>query len=159
MDSATFERVADDFAAFHQQFAPYVGRPEARRRSEQYLRGLLVQQADRRNAENLAEAVPGATPRALQRFLSQAPWSTAPLITALQHSLAPRLSESDGVFVIDESGFPKQGKHSAGVSPQYCGALGKVANCQMGVFLAYVSSRGHALIDARLFLPQAWTDD
>ncbi len=159
MDSATFERVADDFAAFHQQFAPYFGRPEARRRSEQYLRGLLVQHADRRNAENLAEAVPGATPRALQRFLSQAPWSTAPVITALQHYLAPRLSASDGVFVIDESGFPKQGKHSVGVSPQYCGALGKVANCQMGVFLAYVSSRGHALIDARLFLPHVWMDD
>ena len=139
MDTATFERVAEHFAAFHQIFAPYFGRPEARKRSEQYLRGLLLQHADRRNAENVAEAVPGATPRALQRFLTEAPWSTAPLITALQHYLAPRLSAPDGVFVIDESGFPKQGKHSVGVSPQYCGALGKGANCQMGVFLAYVS--------------------
>jgi SRSO17 transposase len=159
MDTATFERVAEHFAAFHQYFAPYFGRPEARARSEQYLRALLLQHADRRNAENLAEAVPGATPRALQRFLTEAPWSTAPIITALQRYLAPRLSASDGVFVIDESGFPKQGKHSVGVSPQYCGALGKVANCQMGVFLAYVSARGHALIDARLFLPRPWTDD
>jgi SRSO17 transposase len=159
MDSATFERVAEAFAAFHQHFAPYFGRKEAQRRSEQYLRGLLVQHADRRNAENLAEAVAGATPRALQRFLTEAPWSTAPLITALQAYLAPRLSAPDGVFVIDESGFPKQGTHSVGVAPQYCGALGKVANCQMGVFLAYVSARGHALIDARLFLPRVWTDD
>ena len=159
MDTATFERVADHFAAFHQPFAPYVGRPEARKRSEQYLRGLLLQHADRRHAENLAEAVPGATPRALQRFLTEAPWSTAPIISALQRYLAPRLSASDGVFVIDESGVPKQGKHSVGVSPQYCGALGQVANCQLGVFLAYVSSRGHALIDARLFLPRPWTDD
>ncbi len=159
MDPATFDRVAEAFAAFHQHFAPYFGRKEAQRRSEQYLRGLLVQHADRRNAENLAEAIPGATPRALQRFLTEAPWSTTPVITALQQYLAPRLSASDGVFVIDESGFPKQGTHSVGVAPQYCGALGKVANCQMGVFLAYVSARGHALIDARLFLPRGWTDD
>jgi SRSO17 transposase len=159
MDTATFERVAEHFAAFHQFFAPSFGRPEARARSEQYLRGLLLQHADRRNAENLAEAVPGATPRALQRFLTEAPWPTAPVITALQQYLAPRLSAPDGVFVIDESGFPKQGKHAVGVSPQYCGALGKVANCQMGVFLAYVSSHGHAMIDARLFLPRVWTDD
>ena len=159
MDTATFERVADAFAAFHQHFAPYFGRPEAQRRSEQYLRGLLVQQADRRNAENLAEAVPGATPRALQRFLTEAPWATTPIIAALQQYLAPRLAAPAGVFVIDESGFPKQGTHSVGVAPQYCGALGKVANCQMGVFLAYVSARGHALIDARLFLPRVWTDD
>ena len=73
MDTATFQRVAEHFAAFHQIFAPYFGRPEARTRSEQYLRGLLLQHADRRNAENLAEAVPGATPRALQRFLTEAP--------------------------------------------------------------------------------------
>src|SRR5918998_3606065 len=125
MDTATFERVADDFAAFHQHFAPYFGRPEARTRSEQYLRGLLLQHADRRNAENLAEAIPGATPRALQRFLTEAPWSTAPVINALQQYLAPRLSAPDGVFVIDESGFPKQGKHSVGVAPQYCGRAGQ----------------------------------
>src|SRR5215217_935234 len=77
MDTATFDRVAEDFAAFHQHFAPSFGRPEARKRSEQYLRGLLLQHADRRNAENLAEAVPGATPRALQRFLTEAPWCHA----------------------------------------------------------------------------------
>ena len=159
MDTATFERVAEHFAAFHQHFAPYFGRPEARKRSEQYLRALLLQHADRRNAENLAEAVPGATPRALQRFLTEAPWSTGPVIDALQQYLAPWLSAPDGVFVIDESGFPKQGKHSVGVAPQYCGALGKVANCQVGVFLAYVSARGHALLDGRLFLPRVWTDD
>ncbi len=148
MDTATFERVADDFAAFHQHFAPYFGRPEARKRSEQYLRGLLLQHADRRNAENLAEAVPGATPRALQRFLTEAPWSTAPIINALQQYLAPRLSTSDGVFIIHKSGFPKQDKHSA-----------KSSTARWVSSLAYVSSRGHALIDARLFLPRVWTDE
>src|SRR5215210_6455927 len=143
MDTAAFERVAEAFAAFHQRFAPYFGRPEARRRSEQYLRGLLVQHAERRNAENLAEAVPGATPRALQRLLTEAPWPTAPILDALQAYVAPRLNAPSGVFVLDETSFPKKGSHSVGVAHQYCGALGKVANCQVGVFLAYVSPRGH----------------
>src|SRR5919202_2508441 len=100
MDQAEFDRVADTFAAFHQHFAPLFGRTEAQRRSEQYLRGLLVQQADRRNAENLAEAVDGATPRALQRFLTEAPWSDQAVIERLQRYLGPRLSDPDGVFVL-----------------------------------------------------------
>ena len=159
MDHDEFARAADAFAAFHQSFAPFFGRKEARRRSEQYIRGLLVQQTDRRNAENVAEAVDGATPRSLQRLLTEAPWETAPVIEALQAYLAPRLSLPDGVFVLDESGFPKKGTKSVGVARQYCGALGKVGNCQLGVFLAYVSERGHALIDTRLLLPREWTED
>src|SRR5712692_1052476 len=159
MNLAEFDRVAATFTAFHQEFAPLFGRTEARRRSEQYIRGLLVQQTDRRNAENVAEAINGATPRSLQRLLTEAPWETAPVIDALQAYLAPRLSTPDGVFVLDESGFPKKGTKSAGVARQYCGALGKVGNCQLGVFLAYVSERGHALVDTRLVLPREWTDD
>jgi SRSO17 transposase len=159
MNLVEFDRVAAAFAAFHAQFARFFGRTEARRRSEQYLRGLLVQQTDRRNAENLAETVGDATPRSLQRLLTEAPWETAPIIDALQGYLAPRLSGSDGVFVLDETGFPKKGSKSVGVARQYCGTLGKVGNCQLGVFLAYVSERGHALVDARLFLPREWTED
>jgi SRSO17 transposase len=159
MEREAFERVAASFAAFHQEFAPLFGRKEAQRRSEQYLRGLLVQQTDRRNAENVAETIAGATPRALQRLLTEAPWPTAPVLDQLQGYLGPRLNTPEGVFVLDESGFPKQGKHSVGVARQYCGTLGKVGNCQLGVFLAYASARGHALVDLRLFLPQAWTDD
>jgi SRSO17 transposase len=159
MDQAEFDQAAAAFAAFHQYFAPLFGRKEARQRSEQYVRGLLVQQTDRRNAENIAEAVDGATPRTLQRLLTEAPWETAPVIDALHAYLAPRLSTPDGVFVLDESGFPKKGTKSVGVARQYCGALGKVGNCQLGVFLAYVSDRGHALVDFRLSLPREWTDD
>jgi SRSO17 transposase len=159
MTPADFDRLVDTFATFHQRFAPLFGRIEAQRRSEQYLRGLLVQQADRRNAENLAEAIPEATPRALQRFLSEAPWATTPLIDALQTYLAEFLADPDGVFVLDETGFPKQGRHSVGVTRQYSGTLGKIGNCQVGVFLAYVAPRGHALVDHRLYLPRAWTDD
>lgn len=159
MNQVEFDRAAAAFGAFHQQFAPLFGRTEAQRRSEQYVRGLLVQQTDRRNAENVAEAVDGATPRSLQRLLTEAPWETAPVIDALQAYLAPRLNAPDGVFVLDESGFPKKGTKSVGVTRQYCGALGKVGNCQLGVFLAYVSERGHALIDVRLSLPREWVDD
>jgi SRSO17 transposase len=159
MDQDEFDRVAAALAAFHAQFAPLFGRKEAQRRSEQYLRGLLVQQTDRRNAENVAETIEGATPRALQRLLTEAPWATEPVIDRLQAYLGARLNTPEGIFVLDESGFPKQGRQSVGVARQYCGALGKVGNCQLGVFLAYVSARGHALVDKRLYLPPPWTDD
>jgi SRSO17 transposase len=159
MDGTEFERVAASFAAFHAQFAPLFGRREARRRSEQYLRGLLVQQTDRRNAENVAEVVPGASARTLQRFLTEAPWRHEAVIDRLQAYLAPRLASDDAVFVLDETGFPKQGRQSVGVARQYSGTLGKVGNCQVGVFLGYAAARGHALIDLRLYLPQRWTED
>jgi SRSO17 transposase len=159
MNRTEFEQVAASFAAFHQEFAPLFGRKEAQLRSEQYLRGLLVQQTDRRNAENVAETIEGATPRALQRLLTEAPWRTGPVIDRLQRYVGARLNTPMGVFLLDESGVPKQGKHSVGVARQYCGALGKVGNCQLGVYLAYASARGHALVDRRLFLPAAWTDD
>ena len=141
------------------QFAPLFGRDAAQVRSEQYLRGLCVQHADRRNAENLAEAIAGASPRALQRFVTDSPWESTRVLTRLQRVVGTHLSAPDGVWVLDDSGFPKQGTHSVGVGHQYCGQVGKVTNCQTGVFLAYVSSRGHALVDARLYLPRAWIAD
>ncbi len=159
VDQAEFDRVAASFGEFHKEFAPLFGRKEARARSEQYLRGLLVQQTDRRNAENLAEAVDGATPRSLQRFLTESPWDTEPVIERLQQYVGARLHSDDGVWVFDETGFPKQGKESVGVARQYSGTLGKVGNCQVGVFLAYASSRGRALVDKRLYLPEKWIDD
>ena len=159
MDGQVFEQATASFAAFHAEFAPLFGRREAQERSEQYVRGLLVQQTDRRNAENVAERIEGATPRTLQRLLTESPWRVEPVTARLQAYLGLRLNTAEGVFVLDESGFPKQGQHSVGVSHQYCGVLGKVANCQMGVFVAYASARGHALVDARLFLPERWTKD
>jgi SRSO17 transposase len=159
VDAETFAEVAWSLTTFHRRFAPLFGRTEARARSAQYLRGLLVQQTDRRNAENLAEAVPDATPRALQRLLTEAPWDHRAVIAELQAFLAERLTTPHGVFIVDETGFPKQGTRSVGVARQYCGTLGKVGNCQIGVFLAYTSERGTALADARLYLPARWTDD
>jgi len=151
--------VVISFAKFHQEFAPLFGRTEARVRSEQYLRGLLVQQTDRRNAENLAEAIDGATPRSLQRFLTESPWADEPLIDRLQGYVGQRLNQPDSVFVLDDTGFGKQGKKSVGVARQYSGTLGKVGNCQVGVFLAYVTAERHVLVDKALYLPREWTDD
>jgi SRSO17 transposase len=159
MDQVEFERVAGSFATFHQGFAPLFGRLEARQRSEQYLRGLLVQQTDRRNAENLAEIIAGATPRSLQRFLTESSWDDEAVIDQLQRYVGQRLLQAEGVWVLDDTGFAKQGKKSVGVARQYSGTLGKVGNCQVGVFLAYVSAQGHALVDKALYLPQAWTSD
>ena len=142
MDAPAFADVTTAFVAFQAHFAPLFGRKEARARGEQYLRGLLVQQADRRNAENVAEAIAGATPRTLQRLLTEAPWDHEAALAAIQQYLAPRLAVADGVFILDESAFPKRGDRSVGVARQWCGTLGKTAGCQVGVFLAYHAGRG-----------------
>jgi SRSO17 transposase len=159
MDAAELDRLADRFATLSRRYGPLFGSWGGWERGEQYLRGLLVGGDDRRNAENLAEHVDGATARALQRFLSEAPWSADRVIASIQEDVAPLLEEPDAVLVVDETGFAKQGTKSVGVARQYSGTLGKVGNCQIGVFLGYASSRGHALIDARLYLPEEWTDD
>lgn len=159
MDTAMFERAYSAFLVFHQRFAPYFGRREAQARSRQYLQGLFVQDAERRSAENLAEAVAGATPRALQRFMTESTWAEGPLLEELAWYLGERLADPEGIFIADETGVAKQGKQSVGVARQYSGTLGKVGNCQVGVFLAYASPHGHALLNGRLFLPEVWTSD
>ena len=95
---------------------------------------MLVQGEERRNAENVSEAV-AASARSLQRVLTEARWDDEAVTAHLQTYLAPRLNHPLSVWAVDESGVVKQGKKSAGVSRQYCGAVGKVSNCQIGVFL------------------------
>ena len=158
MDVASFERVYDSFQRFHAFFAASFGRKQWRERSRNYLQALLVQAQERRNAENLSESV-GISARAMQRFLTEARWDDDAVVGRLQEYLAPRLGHPEAVWVLDGSDFPKQGRKSAGVARQYCGRLGKVANCQAGMFLAYVSPLGRALVDKRLYLPESWTSD
>ena len=158
MDAATLARMYEAFQEFHAYFAPAFGRKQWRERSGQYLQGLLVQSEERRNAENLSETV-AASPRVLQRFLTEARWDDDAVIGRLQEYLGPRLADAQGVWVLDGSDFPKQGVKSVGVARQYCGTLGKIANCQAGVFLAHVGPRGRALVDKRLYLPEGWTGD
>ena len=95
----------------------------------------------------------------MQRFLTDSPWDDEVIIGRLQEYLGTRLEHPEGVWVLDGSDFPKQGRKSVGVARQYCGRLGKVANCQAGMFLAYVSPLGGALVDKGLYLPESWTSD
>ena len=134
MDAASFERVYDSLQEFHAFFAASFGRKQWRDHSGNYLQALLVQDQERRTAENLSESV-GISARAMQRFLTEARWSDETVIGRLQEYLAPRLGHPEAVWVFDGSDFPKQGRKSAGVARQYCGRLGKVANCQGGMFL------------------------
>src|SRR5947209_7562720 len=126
MDTALFEQVVPAFRTFFSRFAPLFGRSDTATRVEQYVRGLLVQTSERRNAENVAEAIAGATPRALQRAITDSPWDHHAVLAALQADVAAHLSTADGIFILDETGFVKQGTHSAGVARQYSGTLGKV---------------------------------
>ena len=158
MDAAAFEQVYEAFVEFHADFAPLFGRRETRDHSRHYLQALLVQSGERRNAENLSETVP-ASARAMQRFLTESRWDDDAVIGSLQEYLGPRLEHPEAIWVLDGSDFPKQSRKSVGVARQYCGRLGKVANCQAGMFLAFVSPLGRALVDKRLYLPESWTSD
>ncbi len=122
-----------------------------------YLQGLLSH-LQRKNAEEIAALV-DVERQIIQDFIGTAPWDHRPLITVLVGEVADQLSEPDGVIAFDPSSFPKRGTHSVGVKRQWCGHRGKVDNCQVGVFMGYVSRHEHALLDFRLSLPEEWARD
>jgi SRSO17 transposase len=134
------------------------GRVEPRRQARAYLTGLLAP-VERKNGWQLAEAAGDATPDKMQRLLNAARWDPDEVRDDLRAFVVERLGDSDGVLIVDETGFVKQGKRSVGVQRQYSGTAGRVENCQLGVFCAYATGRGHALIDRELYLPKSWTDD
>ena len=135
---------------FHARFARFFRRTEGRAFGRKYLIGLALP-IERKNVENIAEQV-GAPPRKLQEFLSDSPWDDEGCIGELQRFVGEQLGAPGGVLVLDDTGFPKKGIHSAGVGRQYSGTLGRVDNCQVGVFLGYASPHGHTLVDRRLYL-------
>jgi SRSO17 transposase len=148
----------NELITYHQLFAPFFRRREQVEWSWFYLCAQLSD-LERKTIEPMVLFLLGAFPHAirdLQRFMSESHWDCRPLMIHLQSLAAKWLGESDAVVIVDGSGFPKQGKHSIGVAYQYCGHLGKVANCQQGVFLAYVSRKGYTFLDERLYLPQEW---
>ncbi len=146
-------------SAFMAQFADCYRRAESRESSSLYVRGLLADKVERKNSWQLAEAVGLQRPKPLQRLLNESDWQADEVCQRLRTLIKQRLGFAPGVGVIDESGFVKKGEESAGVARQYCGRLGKVENCQVGVFLGYVSPKGHAFLDRRLYLPKAWCED
>jgi SRSO17 transposase len=119
-----------------------------------YLRGLLGTTV-RKNIERIALEL-GVKIRSLQHFMGQSPWASEPLLALHQAVVGETLGEADGVVLIDESGNVKQGEASVGVGAQYCGAVGKVANSQVGVYLGYASRQGYSLVEGQLFMPAAW---
>jgi SRSO17 transposase len=130
---------------------------EQRTNAHHYVRGLLSDLKSK-DAESIAY-FHDRERQGLQKFIGQANWDHQPLIGELARQVGQRLGQADGVLVFDPSAFVKQGTKSVGVQRQWCGRLGKVENCQVGVYLGYVSHQGHALVDFRLYLPQEWTKD
>jgi SRSO17 transposase len=149
-----FAYVAD----MERRLAPYFARLESRQRALAYLRRLLSP-AGRKNSWQLAEVSGAATPYGFQYLLGRADWEADAVRDELRCYLIQHLRDPAAVLVIDETGFVKKGQHSAGVARQYSGTAGRIENCQIGVFLAYASHLGRALLDRELYLPKAWTGD
>lgn len=142
---------------FLDPFADCLQRSEQEEHIRDYVAGLLCE-LDYKNVESIAylhdqERDP------LQKFIGQSPWNHRPLLTELTRSVARELGSPEGVLVFDPSAFAKKGNASVGVQRQWCGRLGKVENCQVGVYLGYVGPTDHALVDVRLYLPREWTSD
>ena len=154
----------------HQRLRSHFARPEPYQHTLLYLQAVLSE-IPRKNGWQIAEHARLPHPYGIQRLLSRATWDQDGVRDALCsfvcQVLTPPSPSSGGsghptpfpVLVVDESGFPKRGHHSAGVGPQYCGRTGQIENCQMGVFLSYVTEHGHALIDRELYLPEDWCSD
>ena len=138
-------------AAFHDCFM----RSEPRAHFFDYMVGQFSQLA-RKSIEPMALQVEGGTIRGLQRFISDVRWDEEQMRWNYHQLVAEAMGEPEGVLMFDETGFVKKGKDSVGVARQYCGTLGKVENCQVGVFAGYASRQGYALVDKRLFLPEVW---
>ena len=173
MTTDELRAAADELVVLHRRFAPLFGRKEAREHSLVYLRGLLSAEG-RKSVEPMAlvfgkaAADPDEAQRevlAMQRFLTLSPWGVAAVQREIQQVFLEQLVPSTSqwslgtVGVLDESGFAKKGSESVGVARQYCGRLGKVDNCQVGVFLVGVTPAGSALLDHELYLPKEWVKD
>ena len=137
---------------------PLFSRSEPWETVRKYLRGLLSF-IPRKNSWQLAESVGYQTPHAIQHLLGRALWNPDELRDLLQDEVLENLADPNAVLILDETGFLKKGKHSAGVQRQYSGTAGRIENCQVGVLLAYATPKGCAFLDRELYLPQCWIDD
>src|SRR5262245_22225236 len=150
------EALADDLLAYHAAFAPLFQREEQRQWALTYLHGQLLD-LERKSIEPMALAHPDGNVQAMQQFISLGAWDDAAVLKTHQQLVADTLGDRDsGVLIIDGCDFPKQGSYSVGVARQWCGALGKVANCQASVVAAYASREGYTLVDRRLYMPAKW---
>lgn len=142
----------------HERIAGRFWRSEPRARVRGYVSGLVAG-LERKNGWTLAERAGEAGPDGMQRLLRRADWDISGVRDDVRDYVIEQLGERGGVLIADETGFLKKGTRSAGVQRQYSGTAGRTENCQVGVFLAYASVHGHALIDRELYLPASWTED
>lgn len=152
-----FRGAVERLAKFVEPFAELLTQPAQRQHTTDYLSGL-ISDLERKNVESIAYGH-DQDRRNLQHFIGCAEWDHRPLMTELARQVGDQLGEDDGVIVFDPSAFPKQGQKSVGVARQWCGRLGKVDNCQVAVYMAYVSRRDHVLTNTRLYLPEEWAQD
>lgn len=153
LTDGTLERLV----GFLEPYVTHLAEPEQRTHTREYVQGLFSK-LERKTGEAIAY-LHDHERQGLQKFIGSVPWQHAPLLTTLAQQVGAQLGEADGVLVFDPSAFAKKGKKSVGVARQWCGRLGKVENCQVGVFMGYVSRHEHALVDVRLYLPREWTTD
>jgi len=153
----SLEGVTERLKAFVQPFVVTLNRPAQREHMEEYVMGL-ASNVKRKNIESIAYLHENDR-QPLQKFIGQHAWQWKPMIGELAKQVGEAIGEADGVIVFDPSGVLKQGKASVGVARQWCGRAGKVDNCQVGVYMGYVSSKEQALVDKRLYLPEEWTKD
>ena len=146
------------WAELERRIGPVFARSDARARALSYLAGLLSP-AERKTSWQLAEINGDPNPYGFQHLLGRADWDADVLRDKLRTYVTDYLADAAAVAVIDETGFLKKGRHSAGVARQYSGTAGRIEHCQIGVFLAYASAQGHTLLDRELYLPKAWSDD
>ena len=142
---------------FAEPFAESLTGPQQRRHAAEYMTGLLSK-LERKTGEAIAY-LHDQERQGLQKFVGEVAWDHKPLFATLARQVGKDLGEADAVLVFDPSAFPKKGTKSVGVARQWCGRNGKVDNCQVGVFMAYVSRKEHALVNTRLYLPREWTKD
>src|SRR5256886_6542042 len=157
VDPRVFCDVQPRLENFLKPFVARLQEVEQKAHARSYVTGLLSD-LKRKNAESVAylhdqDRLP------LQKFIGCSPWDHGPLLGELARQVGAELGEADGVIVFDPSAHPKKGTDSVGVQRQWCGRLGKIDNCQVGIYLAYVGRAEHALVDVRLYLPKEWAAD
>src|ERR1700745_1405055 len=150
--------VAAGVDELHERVAGRFARSEPRARVREYVSGLVTG-LERKNGWTLAACAGEVGPGGTQRALRRADWDVDGVREDVRAYVVEQLGEPDGVLVADDTGFLKKGTRSAGVQRQYSGTAGRTENCQVGVFLAYASRFGHALVDRELYVPQSWTGD
>src|SRR5437773_8200797 len=157
LSAAAVQSCADHLETYLARYLPCFYRKEHRQHARTILRGKLTG-LERKTTEPIATQA-GEERRPLQLFVGAGGWDDQAVLGELRRHVRAELGDAEAVFILDPSGFPKKGTASCGVARQWCGRLGKVDNCQVGVFLAYATAAGYAPLDRQLYLPQDWAED